>query len=116
MMPGFTPTRRRIRFAGIVSRRRDSEAVGPRGVGVLRLRLLGEDFGVDRVRGGREIIVQAVWVAVFLRFGLDVGIFASSGISVSSDLIDGWVMAAIVLDALSVCWSLPLCIKCCSLP
>lgn len=60
MMPGFTPTRRRIRFAGIVSRRRDSEAVGPRGVGVLRLRLFGEEVGVDRVRGGREIVVEVV--------------------------------------------------------
>lgn len=49
-----------MRFAGIVSRRRDSEALGPRGVGVLRLRLFGEDVGVDRVRGGREIVVEVV--------------------------------------------------------
>lgn len=48
--PGFTPTRRRIRFGGIVSRRRESLAVGSAigglgescGVALLRLRLFGD--------------------------------------------------------------------------
>lgn len=44
----------------IVSRRRDSVAVGSRevGMGVVRFRLLGETENVDRVE--REIVVEVV--------------------------------------------------------
>ena len=33
-IPGFTPTRRRVKFGGMVSRRRESDEVKGEGVGV----------------------------------------------------------------------------------
>lgn len=116
IIPGFTPTRRMIRFGGMVSRSRDSVAVGPWvgvGVGVLRLRLFGADVEVDRERVGREIVVEVVCVAAFLRFGLDVAVSDSSGVFVSSDLILDWPIA---VDVFWVSRLPLLCRNCCSLP
>lgn len=50
-MPGLTPTRRRIRFSGIVSRRRDSFSVDDRAVRCLRAFRAGPVF---RVGGDNE--------------------------------------------------------------
>lgn len=68
-VPGFTPTRRRVRFAGIVSRRRESAAVeGVDGGEGLRRRafFVGDVFiTVDVVEEERERVVRVVdggWV------------------------------------------------------
>lgn len=64
-MPGFTPTRRRIRFGGIVSRRRDSEAVGVWVGRGLRFRRVGVDVGDGVIEAERERErVTRIWVAV----------------------------------------------------
>jgi hypothetical protein len=80
MMPGFTPTRRRVRFAGMVSRRRESAAVGVCVGGDFRWR--GDLFGVDvgdwgredeereRVMRARARVVEGVVVMVLSTLGL----------------------------------------------
>ena len=89
IIPGFTPTSRRIRFGGIVSRRRESVAEGPAiggvggilGVVVLRLRLFGlwrggiGDGGVAVMVDCERVVhdcVDVVADAVLLRLGLEI--------------------------------------------
>jgi hypothetical protein len=125
-MPGFTPTRRRIRFSGIVSRRADSVAVGPVGgvVGweMFRLRLGGDSVRFDEDRDRVILVVVVVlFVIAFLRLGLDlvlgggmsiVDIFGSS-LVVSVRRFDipvlcGPVASCVVLIPCRYCCNLPL--------
>ena len=87
--PGFTPTKRRVRFGGIVSRRRDLfDGCCCRGVrGVVRFvvvdwerveaREIGDGDGVNEadrervIRAGRGSLREALVASAFLRLGLD---------------------------------------------
>lgn len=56
-IPGFTPTRSSVRWAGIVSRRRDEEAGGEAlAGGGFRRRRVGVGFGEDEVEDGVVVV------------------------------------------------------------